>query len=105
MRAGPRKHRVVIQSNTPIKASDGTPLEGWSDFAIRFASRDDGAGAERVGQTGEVAVQATRLRLPYLANVNTTMRVLLDGVAWDVVSVSEVGFRKGTDLFVELRSR
>ena len=86
MRAGTLRHRVTLQCRAPGGAL-GQPSNTWKDVATVAANIRYGSGSEAI-RSGQVASLAkVSIRIRWRTDVNASMRVLCNGVAYNIVNV------------------
>lgn len=103
MRAGPLDRRIVIQEAVTVQDSLGQPIETWSTFAERWASRMDVTGRERFASQQEIASETTVFRIRWLEGVTRQMRITSEGKTYDIESIAELGRREGLDISATAR--
>ena len=89
MRAGKLRHPIVIEAPSGAQDEYGEPVEGWTPFATAMASREDLAGREAFAAQAVRADVTTRFELRYLAGVTANMRVVSEGVPYNIVSAAD----------------
>lgn len=87
MKAGTLRHQVVVQKRAMTRDSLGAPVETWSTFATVFAEVQPLRGREYLDIRAAQSEVTTRIRMRYLAGMNTTMRITHDGAIYRVVDV------------------
>jgi SPP1 family predicted phage head-tail adaptor len=88
MRSGRLRQRITIQSRGEIRDADGGSVAAWADFAASVP-------AEVVPLSGREFMSATamqdeiqaRITIRYLAGVIPSMRVVFDGLNYNIVAV------------------
>ena len=85
MRAGLLRHRITIQSVAEAQNSLGEAIETWSTFATVAASVDPISSRDRIAASQLEEPISYRARMRYLAGVTGKMRVVFDGVTYNIV--------------------
>ena len=85
-RAGELCHRVTIQHKTTVYDEYNYEIEAWADFKklwgkLEFLSVKDSINAKAAGSE-----TTARLKLRKRDDIDTSMRVLFDGQAFQIVS-------------------
>lgn len=92
--------RIEIQAQSVTRDNFGDKIIGWNKLALVWA---------RVTQTGvsedfsnenerEIALRNARFRIRYRADVDETMRIVYDGLPWDIEGIGEWGRRAELEL-------
>jgi len=63
MQAGLMRHRVTIQSNTPVQNSTGEEIDSWADAATVWAEVRPLSGQEYIQARQQGANVTTRIRM------------------------------------------
>lgn len=93
--------RVTIQSRTLAQNDYGQPTETWATFATRWASKRDVTGREFFAAGQEIAEKGTVFRIRYLSGVKTEMRLVSEGVTYNIRHTAEIGRRDALDIVCE----
>ena len=94
--AGDLDRRITIQTPQPLNRSgSGAATQNWSTFATRWAAKRDLRGREYFEGRQDQAEVTTEFRIRYLDGLNREMRILLNGHAYDIIHVGEIGKRQG----------
>jgi SPP1 family predicted phage head-tail adaptor len=96
MEPGRLRHLITIEAPVSTQNAYGEPVVTWSDFASVYASREDLTGRELFAAQQVKAELTTRFTIRYLAGLSETMRIVLDGVYYDIQSVADTEGRKRT---------
>jgi SPP1 family predicted phage head-tail adaptor len=94
MRAGLLRHRVTIEAPTETQNEFGEPVAGWKPFIEAWASREDLAGRETFQAQQVSAEVTTRFWLRYVDGITAKMRLISDGVVYNVHSVADPDGRR-----------
>lgn len=98
MRAGQLRHTVTIQQKSP-SSSPGVnefnePEETWVDWAASVpAAKDPKSGREYFASQQRQSEIMTVWRIRFMDGVGAGMRVVYDGVNYDIKGVLDVGGR------------
>lgn len=101
--AGNLNRRIVIQSNTTSRDTDGASLDSWGTLATVWAERVPIAGAEEFAADQITALADVRFRIRYRSDVTTKNRLTHGGITYDIVQVAEIELQEGLDLFCKAR--
>lgn len=94
MKAGKLRHRVTLQ--TPVKVKDtsyGSETVTWSDFATVWASFTVRKANENFQSQQEKSEVIADMTMRYRAGVNSTMRAVYNGQAFEILSVIDTDER------------
>ena len=104
LQIGRYDRNIVIQKQVQSKgAVFGEPTESWVDFASVWANVYSGSGRELLAARQVSAEVTTQFQIRYIAGISPTMRILYDGLIYDIVSFSEIGRRERLDIFAKAR--
>jgi len=103
MQAGKLRHRITIEAPTGTQNKYGEPVEGWAPFAEVYASREDLTGREQFLAQQVKADVTTRFVVRYLDGVSAKMRILSDGVSYNIESVADPDGKRRTLVIVAAR--
>lgn len=102
MQAGNLNRKVTIQTPNTAKDEYNEPVGGWLDVASVWADIKMLSGLETVKANADVSVVKASIRIRYRTGITAGMRVLCDGLAYDIRAVMpDVAGRVFTDLAVE----
>lgn len=93
MRAGNLRRRIVLQSATETRASDGGVVRTWSAYATVWASVEPLTGREYQNAAQQVSEVSHKVRLRYVpgaTRVKSQHRILYNGRIFQIVSVANV---------------
>lgn len=111
--AGCRDRVITIeQLNEALEGADaadldsGAPLETWTTLVEMPASRQDVQGYERLRTTRQAAANEVRWEINYrpdmdpeLIDVAKLRRIVFQGRVYDIVGASQVGRKRGIELW------
>ena len=104
MRAGELDRRIRIEQ--PVETRDeetGEVETKWVPFAEVWAQRRDLRGREEYSAQQIAAGLDTRFRLRFLEGVTPKMRIVCEGVAYDIRPAVELGRREGLEILASRR--
>lgn len=93
-RGGRRNRLVTIQERTKARGTAGGISITWRDWGTTWASIDQLSGREAEYARSTVPLATHIARMPYVAGLIEGMRFTLDGQAYNVESVNDVGFER-----------
>lgn len=100
IQVGPLDTRVRVEARSVTQdATYGTDVVTWVEQATVWANKQDvlpsRQQAEQTRQQLQVATQRSRVRMRYRADVDSSMRCVIGGQMWHIVSgPAEIGDRK-----------
>lgn len=81
------RHRITIERKTAGEDTWGQPVETWETVAIAPAEVWPLSGREFVAAQAEQAGVTTRITIRYQAGIEPEMRVMHDGMAYNIRAV------------------
>jgi SPP1 family predicted phage head-tail adaptor len=93
MSAGDFDRLVTLQQKTQTRDANGGFVDTWGTLAEVFASVDDLAGREFWESRATNARTTTRITIRYRDDVTSALRVVVDGVTYEVTEVLQIGRR------------
>ncbi|WUR15708.1 phage head closure protein [[Empedobacter] haloabium] len=87
----PKNSRITIQQRAEGQASDGQPVDTWTDVATVWADIRDITGREYVVAGAERSEVTTKIRIWRRAGITAGMRVLRGVIVYDVQAVLDEG--------------
>lgn len=103
LQVGRYDRQITIEQLTQGQDDYGLPTETWTTFASVWANAYSGSGRELEAARQISAEVSTQFQIRYVAGVSATMRILYDGLYYDIVHISEVGRRDRIDIFAKAR--
>lgn len=98
MNAGDLDRKITIQQISRAKNSTGEEVETLSTFAEPRAQVTPIRGAEpQVSQT-QAGQQQARFRIRHLTGLKMEMKILYDGLTWDITEFRPIGRNEGIDI-------
>ncbi|MEW9838092.1 phage head closure protein [Mesorhizobium marinum] len=101
MRAGKLDRTITIQRAAETVAASGAVSSAWSDLATVRAAIVQSSAVEFIRAYGEAEETGTVFRIRYVAGLTLNDRVVLDGQAFNLVEMKEIGRRRGLELRCE----
>lgn len=101
MRAGQLDRVIALQQMVAALDDAGTPTESWTDFATIRAQKVEASTEEYLRGYGETDATVMIFRVRWLDDVNTDMRVVFDGRAFNIRETKELGRRQGLEIRCE----
>lgn len=90
MRAGRMRGNIVIQHQIPGAVDDyGTPVVEWAKFDEVRAAVEPVSGFEQMKYRQEQSISKVLFRIRYVAGVSTAMRVVSNGVIYNIAHVHD----------------
>lgn len=93
MRAGELREQVTIQRRLVARDAYGAEVVSWEDAATVWASAEPISGREYVSMRQSQSDVSTRFRTHWLANVDSTMRLLWRGTVYQIAEAINVEAR------------
>jgi SPP1 family predicted phage head-tail adaptor len=88
------RHRVLTSD-----ANTGEKVQSWpTAYVFVYANKRDVRGREYFSAQQLNSEITTTWTIRYRTDVKVTDRLFVDGVAYDIVSISEIGRREGLEL-------
>lgn len=101
---GSLNQKIIIQisfSNT--KQDTGEKITGWTFFAYAWAKVTDSGGNEELEAGQIVAADTVTFTIRYIQGIKPKMRILHNGMFYNIRSVSEIGRHRFLTLKTETR--
>jgi len=98
MDAGKLDRLIVIEQNTPTRSGSGQNVDVWTTFATVYAQKMDVGGKEFFGGGGVQAQGTTKWRIRWLEGLTHAMRIVYEGVTYDIKDINEVPRRYRWDI-------
>jgi len=99
--AGSRDRYIELQSNTPTEGAGGEQVPGWSTLANVWAKKLSTKASEK--WTGEqfVGKRVIVWEILHRTDVDNLDRVVYESNNYDILGVTEVGYKQGLMLITE----
>lgn len=94
MQAGQLRHQTVIQSPPSGQDDDGNPRTDWRTVCQPYAKKEDLSGRELFAAQAAQSEVTTRFRIRYRTGLSAKMRLLCDGVIYNIEAVLDRDGRK-----------
>lgn len=102
MRVGSLRRRVTIQSVSEAQNALGEPIETWGTFAVVWGAVEPIRGADRFSSAQLEEPVTSLLRIRYLNGLTPKMRVVHDGVTYNIRGAPMVDAKKTQmEMFLE----
>ncbi|MFN3362823.1 MAG: phage head closure protein [Allorhizobium sp.] len=101
IRAGKLDRFITIERRHDSVSAAGSVQPLWTPHATVRAEIVTPELSERTDAAGTIAAESTTFRLRHLAGITPVDRVRYDGRTLNIVSVKEIGRRRGLDLRCE----
>jgi SPP1 family predicted phage head-tail adaptor len=99
--AGALDQQITIQQKgTPVRGAQGDEVVTWSTFATVDAKAMPIRGQEYVQLRAQQSDLSIRFLIRYVTGVSTSMRVLWNSNAYDIVEMIPGGTRNATELIL-----
>lgn len=103
--AGRRDRRITIRRKTLTRDAIGGVVETWDNLCVVWAQKMDVSGREFIA-AGQVNPEiTTRFRIRWRNDITKAMRVLYDGVDYDIVHIAEMGRRQFLEMIATASDR
>lgn len=96
-----RLTELLIFERGPGTAKDsfGAPVPVWSEFArARAEITERSEVREAVAERGSIAATGFTFRARWTPGIMLTDRVRFDGIAFDIISLAQIGRRDGLEI-------
>lgn len=93
--------RITIQRPVSTQDAIGQPVHQWVDFLNTYADARHLRGMESLRADQVTPTTRASFRIRYKGGINTTMRVLFNGSAYNIRAVLPQGRREVIDLACE----
>lgn len=103
MRPGLMRHRIEIQSATIAENDLGEEEETWAELKTVWASYEPKSAGEKYAEDQFQAKRVVLFRIRYREGITTKMRVVHDGLTYDIDAVIPYKFRGELHLECEAR--
>ncbi len=88
-------------ANDPAQTTTGQPSDTWTTYRKFNAQKWDVGGRERYLPSGRQAEVNTVFRIRYDAGITEAMRIVYNGVNYNIIFINEIGRRQ----YLEIRTR
>ncbi|MEX9222311.1 phage head closure protein [Providencia rettgeri] len=87
MQAGRLRHKVTFQRNELVKLPSGARENQWVDIATTRAEVKPISGRELLASGAEMSEITVRVWMRYRSDINSTCRMVFNGLNYDIQSV------------------
>jgi SPP1 family predicted phage head-tail adaptor len=94
MRAGQLRYRIAIEKPVEVQDEYGEVVRTWEVHTLAFAKKEDLAGREYFAGQQLQSEVTTRFRTRHIEGTTSTMRIVCEGVIYDIDSVQDPDGRK-----------
>lgn len=102
LQIGKYDRRITIQALTAGQGVTGAPTETWTDYLTVWANQySSGRELEAAKQIN--AEISTQFQIRYISGLSATMRIIYDGLQYDIDHIIEVGRRDRLNIFAKAR--
>lgn len=98
MDPGRRDRLIEIESATTAKNSVGEDVQTYSLWAKAWANVQPLRAQERFLSSGDHSVMEAKFTIPYMSGLLETMRILHDGLYWEIFGIAEIGRREALEI-------
>lgn len=88
---------------TTVDPSTGYPTEAWAQVAEAFAKIEPLVGREYLAAAAIQAEGTVKFTIRYRGDLDTTMRLMCDGEAWNMTSIQNIKTRNRETLIYAKR--
>lgn len=94
--------RVTFQQKTiGVNVSNEDEETGWQDVATTWASKEDRNGVEKYAADRLTGFQGAEFVIRWRNDVNIKMRLVCEGLAYNIISFSEIGRKRFMTVLTE----
>jgi SPP1 family predicted phage head-tail adaptor len=101
MRAGLLDRIIAVDRNTGAANAWNEPVDAWTQIARTFARVREGKGGEFLQRDQVSSARKIVFTIRHNPEIRVTDRVRYDGATFNILSVVEIGRRRGTELHAE----
>lgn len=95
---GKLDRKITIEQATETTNDFGEPIKTWATYCQPWAQIKYSPGNESYADNIEVQTQTVRFIIRYRSGITTKMRVLFDGVTYDIDGIMEPKRREMLEL-------
>jgi SPP1 family predicted phage head-tail adaptor len=105
MRPGKMDRKLVVQrqvetGRTPLNE----PIKTWQTVHTVWAEKIHKSEDEAFASSQRYASRVVTFRVYFLADLNETDRLMVDGETYNIAGIRELGYRAGTEISAEWKS-
>lgn len=101
MRAGNLDRVIEVQSKFTALDHYGVPFTVWTLMATTRAQKLDNAITDREGSRGDTTENVITFRIRFVGGVTLEHRLSYEGQPFKIMTIKEIGRRKGLDITCE----
>jgi SPP1 family predicted phage head-tail adaptor len=101
--AGDLDRWIVIEKETVTRNKIGEATRSWTTFAEVWAQKNDSRGKEVLSFGREQAHRASIFTIRWREGLTPLMRIVHDGLVYDIVSIAELKRRELLEITAEAR--
>ncbi len=101
MRSGKLDRVIRIQRSTTALDMNGAPMRTWTPFATMKAQKLENAISDREGARGDTTDNTITFRMRWIDGVTLENQLTYDGKPFKIMSIKEIGRRRGLDITCE----
>ena len=93
---------IAIQERTVVRDRFGGEVVTWVELDKVWANvltRNQTAERWEANSNREQATRTAAMRLLWRDGVDETMRIVYDGLAWDIEGIAEIGYRRELEIY------
>ena len=98
MRAGELNRRIVIQQKSITRLASGAESSSWLTLANSWAKVVQQKQDEEIENDSHLLTDQLTFKIRYRSDLDNEMRILYEGSYYEILSIKELGFRKGLSL-------
>tara|TARA_Y100000015_G_C2378486_1_gene83780 strand:- start:645 stop:959 length:315 start_codon:yes stop_codon:yes gene_type:complete len=95
MNAGELNRRIAILEKTVSRSNSGAEILSWSTKVNAWAKVEDKGGNESIQNEEYVMTSRLDIKIRFRSDLDTEMRIQYNNKEYEILSISELGFKKG----------
>lgn len=101
---GSMREVITIQALTQGQGAQyGEPTKSWADWAVVYANVYDGPGRELEAARQQIGEVVTQFQIRWAAGLSVTMRILFNGLIYDIQRIVEFRKENRWDIYATAR--
>lgn len=101
MLSGKLDRRLRIERDTTSRDASGGLVHAWTELATVWGQALPLKGREFIEAAQFVAGAEIRFRIRWRADVTEAMRIVHDGISYDIQHIAEIGRREGLEILAK----
>lgn len=101
MNIGALDRKLIIEAATLTQDAAGEQVEAWTTFATLYAKKARKSASEGVTAEQKSVTRVEAYQARYKAGVTEKMRLIDNGVTYNIIAVSEIGRKAGLEITAE----